>query len=240
VTLLARDIVRLAAGLGARHPGLDLFDRASSETLRTDQSVVAAAQRIPSHAREDPFLLVKLVVQALQLQRADLEPRLADASFVATLPGLLPIGTFGTAQVIADMLSGNAHEVVALGYEISADPVLTRLRELAGQGCRIVLLYDAQQTEEEPLRAGWPKGADVTLLAGRPDTTKARYAKMHGKALLVDGEDLLITSANLTFHGLEGNIELGIRLRGGAALDARRVLEHIASCGAFERRPVEL
>jgi hypothetical protein len=237
--LLARDIVRLAEGLDARHPGLDLFDRASTEVLRTDQTFVAAAGRIPPQALEDPFLLVKLVVQALQIQRANLEPHLADASFVATLPGLLPIGTFGTAQVIADMLSGGAREVIALGYEISADPILMRLRELAGQGCRIVLLYDAQQTDEEPLRASWPKGADVTLLAGRPDATKARYAKMHGKALLVDGEDLLITSANLTFHGLEGNIELGIRLRGGAALDARRVLEHIAGCGAFERRTVK-
>ena len=37
---------------------------------------------------------------------------------------------------------------------------------------------------------------------------------MHGKAILVDGRDLLVTSANMTFHGMRHNIELGIRVRG--------------------------
>ena len=32
---------------------------------------------------------------------------------------------------------------------------------------------------------------------------------LHAKAISVDGEKTLITSANLSFHGQEGNLELG-------------------------------
>jgi phosphatidylserine/phosphatidylglycerophosphate/cardiolipin synthase-like enzyme len=34
-------------------------------------------------------------------------------------------------------------------------------------------------------------------------------AALHAKATIVDGRRLLLTSANLTYHGLGGNIELG-------------------------------
>lgn len=235
---LAREIVRLARELPQRLPTLDLFDHPQSTALlRSDMGVVALAERVQARIAGEPVLFIKLVAQALQLQRRELEPKIVDASFVATLPGLLPMGTFGTAQAISDMLSSPSREVIALGYEISSSTFLSRLRELAAAGRRIVLLYDADQTDDAALRAGWPPHADVSFYAGRVDGAKAPYAKMHGKALLVDGEDLLVTSANLTYHGLEGNIELGVRLRGAAASDARRILEHIARCGAFERRP---
>lgn len=39
------------------------------------------------------------------------------------------------------------------------------------------------------------------------------YTKLHAKCLVVDRLQMLITSANFTFHGLESNIELGLLVR---------------------------
>ncbi len=36
---------------------------------------------------------------------------------------------------------------------------------------------------------------------------------LHAKVLSVDQSDTLITSANLSYHGQEGNIELGVRIK---------------------------
>jgi cardiolipin synthase len=49
-------------------------------------------------------------------------------------------------------------------------------------------------------------------------------ASMHVKAVVVDGRVALVTSANLTGHALERNMELGLIVRGGAA--PRRLTDH--------------
>jgi hypothetical protein len=36
-----------------------------------------------------------------------------------------------------------------------------------------------------------------------------------------------VTSANFTFHGLHGNIEIGVRLRGAPATEARKIFSHL-------------
>ena len=51
---------------------------------------------------------------------------------------------------------------------------------------------------------------------------------------LEDEKDVLVTSANLTFHGLEGNIEIGVRLRGEPAGEARKVFSHLVENGIVE------
>ena len=55
---------------------------------------------------------------------------------------------------------------------------------------------------------------------------------MHAKCLLIDASDLLITSANFTFHGLHGNIEIGIRISGPPAVEARKIFSHLVESGA--------
>jgi phosphatidylserine/phosphatidylglycerophosphate/cardiolipin synthase-like enzyme len=57
---------------------------------------------------------------------------------------------------------------------------------------------------------------------------------MHAKCLLVDGHDLLVTSANFTFHGLHGNIEIGIRLSGPPAAEARKIFSHLVGNQVLE------
>jgi phosphatidylserine/phosphatidylglycerophosphate/cardiolipin synthase-like enzyme len=57
---------------------------------------------------------------------------------------------------------------------------------------------------------------------------------MHAKCLLVDGNDLLITSANFTFHGLHGNVEIGVRLSGPPASEARKIFSYLVEHGLVE------
>jgi phosphatidylserine/phosphatidylglycerophosphate/cardiolipin synthase-like enzyme len=64
-------------------------------------------------------------------------------------------------------------------------------------------------------------------------------AKLHAKAVIVDGRDVLLTSANMTSAAYDKNIELGVVCRGGKVADqvqrhfdaliARGVLEKVGS-----------
>lgn len=37
-------------------------------------------------------------------------------------------------------------------------------------------------------------------------------AALHAKTIVVDERELLVSSANLSYHGMQGNLEMGIRL----------------------------
>jgi len=43
--------------------------------------------------------------------------------------------------------------------------------------------------------------------AGKVDD---KMAALHAKTIIVDNKKMLISSANLSYHGLEGNIEIGV------------------------------
>jgi phosphatidylserine/phosphatidylglycerophosphate/cardiolipin synthase-like enzyme len=50
-----------------------------------------------------------------------------------------------------------------------------------------------------------------------PESPKDAMTKLHAKTIVADSADALVTSANLTYHGYEANIELGVRVSGEPA-----------------------
>lgn len=231
---LARDIVDLSDRLRGEDAAFNPFAPRALSALAKRIDATAAAERLGREVDGDPLAVVRLILQALAVQRSELEPGLVDAELVATLPGTLPSGAFSTAHAVSQMLCDGAKEVIALGYEVSYEDVLKRLQELSQGGTSVVLIVDRKQSRADELKAAWPVNCPVKIYVARTDEMDAAYAKMHGKALLVDNDDLLITSANFTFHGHRGNIELGVRLRGAPARDARTVLDHMVNRGIVE------
>lgn len=60
-----------------------------------------------------------------------------------------------------------------------------------------------------------------------PFEKRPPHALLHAKAVVVDREQALVTSANLTENAISSNIEIGVLIRGGDV--PRRISEHIAS-----------
>jgi cardiolipin synthase A/B len=56
-------------------------------------------------------------------------------------------------------------------------------------------------------------------------------ASVHAKLLIADRADALVTSANLTYHGLQGNLEMGLRVRGGPAGEIHDRIQELISAG---------
>ena len=49
-------------------------------------------------------------------------------------------------------------------------------------------------------------------------------AALHAKTIVVDEKELLVSSANLSYHGMQGNVEMGIRL---VSSDKARQVENL-------------
>ena len=64
-----------------------------------------------------------------------------------------------------------------------------------------------------------------------------KMSALHAKVISVDQTDTLITSANLSYHGQEGNIELGARIH---SKELAKQVEDIFTSLVFKRIFVEL
>jgi len=51
--------------------------------------------------------------------------------------------------------------------------------------------------------------------------------------LIADRSDALVTSANLTYHGFQGNLEMGLRVKGPPAAEIHDRIHELIASGEF-------
>lgn len=229
---LAREVVALFETLRSSDDPPDWFSNDAVDTLMRSAKAAPVLARMKSV--RSPERALKHALQALDVQYGALQPRLLDATFVATFPGGTPIGARPTELVIGEMLLSARTEVLALGYEFTHDETLRLLCDCANRGVAVTVISDRKRLDKDRVRAAWPTLPRPILYVDRERQSALPYAKMHCKTLLVDHDDLLVTSANFTLHGLRGNIEFGVRLRGAPAREARDVFSHLVRSGLLE------
>jgi len=139
-------------------------------------------------------------------------------------PGPRPHGSTvsATSEVMREMIGGARHSTIVLGYSItrggdrpsSATTVLDDLAEARRRLDDVTVIMNDTAENRSALIESWPVGVPLPRLLTWVGDPSKPYASLHAKVLIVDYVDLLITSANLTHHGLDANLELGVRLRG--------------------------
>ena len=149
-----------------------------------------------------------------------------------------------TSAVLEDMLEGvrDTGEVLLVGYALTVESgsFMERVIELLIDAARkraslfIVLHSDEDETTNlENLLRLW----DVFVRKPKVYTWRPPldhpYTKLHAKCLVVDRLDALVTSANFTFHGLESNLELGMRVRGPQAAAIAERFDHLITAGVL-------
>jgi phosphatidylserine/phosphatidylglycerophosphate/cardiolipin synthase-like enzyme len=228
---VARDLVELEARL-REQPGVDLFCPAEAGGV---VSAPECASLLPSIRATDPASVLRLCLQALRIQHDELRPSMLSAELVATLPPEAPGIARPTERVVHEMVGGAKKEVILLGYEVTDRGMIGLLAAAASRGADVILMCDRGRGAAARVREAWPSHTPrPRIFHDRERSDGAAYASMHAKCLLVDAADLLVTSANFTFHGLHGNIEIGIRLGGTPAAEARKMFLHLVESRLVE------
>ena len=102
-----------------------------------------------------------------------------------------------------------------------------------------------QMIERQKAKYGWEflfLGANIDAVEtasqfGIGADRAVKMSALHAKVISVDQTDTLITSANLSYHGQEGNIELGARIH---SKELAKQVEDIFTSLVFKRIFVEL
>ena len=228
---LARDIVEVSDRL-RQESQVDPFSPDRSQLLSAPECL-ALLTRMPSTM--DPASVIRLCLQTLRIQQDALCPLLLDAELVATLPPETPGIARPTQRVLREMIERASKEIIVLGYELTDRDLVALLGEAAARGAAVIIICDRGRGSARRVVDAWPVGVRLPrVFHDRERAAGAPYASMHAKCLLVDGRDLLVTSANFTFHGLHGNIEIGVRLSGPPAGEARKIFSHFVESQIVE------
>lgn len=148
--------------------------------------------------------LASLFGQALMQDDSD------KVSLVVTAPPSFSINARTTMNVVSSMIEGAESSILITGYSLSsyfADLVDTIIQK--SQSGIFVKFFvndiDSQDGFEKLLRY---KGRFLKIYNYKKQEDS--MAALHAKVISVDQKKTLITSANLSYHGQQGNIELGM------------------------------
>jgi len=228
---LARDLVELEARLRGRED-VDLFAPVERGGLLETPGCASMLGRIRS---TDSASVMRLCLQALRIQHEEMRARLLDAELVATLPPETPGIARPTERVVQEMIDGATTEIILLGYELTDRNLIALMAAAAARGAGVIMICDRGRGAAQRVLEAWPSHTvQPRVFHDRNRADGAPHASMHAKCLLIDGKDLLVTSANFTFHGLRGNIEIGVRLGGAPAAEARKIFSHLVESRTIE------
>lgn len=236
-------IDEIVSGLRSGTLGLDDRRTRLARRLRVGARTLGRLERVLGwwHSIEagSPTGLAATLEAANEV-RVQTQERSSDCELVwtgATPPGS---GLRSTLPVVREMLDAADRTVLVVAYNLwfgqgRVMGVLERLGAAARRGVDITFIVDRNYQYGHnlaQLRSRWPDGIRrPTVLTWGAEHDS--IAKLHAKVLVVDAEEVLITSANLTGHGMDGNLELGVRVRGEQAAQAERHFRELARLGTF-------
>jgi len=131
------------------------------------------------------------------------------------------VPTRRTEQVLLDLIASATTDlflVSFVAYDVRS--VVTAMNESAGRGVRLRVLLEASTSHGGSLnydpaatmRASVPT-AELFTWKEKPEPFVD--GKVHAKVAVIDSSRAFITSANLTGHALEKNMEAGVLINGG-------------------------
>ncbi len=131
------------------------------------------------------------------------------------------VPTRRTEQVLLDLVAGAESDlflVSFVAYDVRS--VVTAMNEAASRGVRIRVLLEASVIHGGTLNIDPAATMHACVPTAELFTWKQKPlpfvdGKVHAKVAFVDGTRAFVTSANLTGHALEKNMEAGVLIHGG-------------------------
>jgi phosphatidylserine/phosphatidylglycerophosphate/cardiolipin synthase-like enzyme len=207
---------------------------------RTAESLARAFAAVRGDVSAGELTLALATAHRLRVVERSKVPQIEVAWTGPDAEGPLMRPTFDVIrEMISEMREGG--EALIVGYSLTAaedspmTEVIGLLTDASRKGGQISFVLHRDQEEQNLARltAAW----DVFAVKPRVYTwlpgADAPYTKLHAKALVIDRLQVLVTSANLTFHGLKKNIELGLRVRGPQAQSIALRFDHLIAQGVL-------
>jgi phosphatidylserine/phosphatidylglycerophosphate/cardiolipin synthase-like enzyme len=148
---------------------------------------------------------------------------------------------------VREILQGAQTELLVVGYWIAArddadgiiEEVIASLANAVIRGVLVRVIVDERvrsdgRDNRRILVAAWPSNVALPKILTWRLPPGDQHLKLHAKVLVADRRDALVTSANLTSHAMDRNMEMGVRLVGHPAADIAKHFDFLEADGVLE------
>jgi len=177
-----------------------------------------------------------LMIQSVLAQKKKTISDVEESELTWTGPTQLNVNVRDTSTVIEEMLR-DARRITLIAYSITegAEDIIKALSKCAADGVNditIVVDDDKKMINKTTIDNIFVVGKKPLILTRKEKGQL--YYKVHAKVLIVNSWDMLVTSANMTYHGMSENFEMGIRTKGRLAEKAEELICKLKENGYFE------
>ena len=119
-----------------------------------------------------------------------------------------------TAPALSQMILSASRSILIVGYAISTNmkEIMKDLEAKSKEGVILTFMIDRLEDKRDFL--DWARKLPYPPeLYDRQEDPNAPMSSLHIKCVIVDGKKALFGSANLTYHGMKANRELGIIIK---------------------------
>ena len=213
-----------ADALEAGSVGLSTPNAALQAHLGVQQSRLRSYRDVLTTAPNIDQLILALRTAARTAEVVGSAQTLVEVAW--TYPGIARPGLRTTGGVAREIIAQCKQTLLLVGYSVAVDAALTGLAaqtiEAIARAAERGVLVTTVLHKDVNLRAllqAWRTGVRRPSIFRWVDDERDEMAAIHAKLLVGDRLDALVTSANLTYHGLQGNLEMGLRVKGRPAAE---------------------
>lgn len=196
---------------------------------KTEDAVKDIRRRYPSLSQKEAIEIHKMIVAASMGQQDE-------TSLVVTAPPSFAIQSRVTKVVVDDMLNRANKSILITGYSLSEyfSDMIERIIQKSQQGVFVKFYVNNIESQRgfDRLLRYQGRFLEIYNYPKQQDSMSA----LHAKVLSVDQNETLITSANLSYHGQEGNVELGTHVVSkDIAIQVERIFTQLIFSKVFEK-----
>lgn len=164
-------------------------------------------KEFPSLSDQEIWQIIGLCVNVYSGKEAE------KAELAITAPISFKLKARKINEVITNMIQDSQKSITLTGYSVSDyfSEMIDLIISKSQQGIYVRLYlndYEKHKTNLKRLMDLRTKHLRVFDYQKQDDD----MAALHAKTIVVDEKELLVSSANLSYHGMQGNVEMGIRL----------------------------
>ena len=162
--------------------------------------------------KEIPEISHELAQKVAMLSEALLAKKEQDeVEIVVTAPVSFKVHNRKTRPVMEELIKSAKKSITITGYSISEhfSELLQLVNLKSNQGVLVELFINDYDKAKDIFSGFEHKGRKFLKLYDYRGREGDKMAALHAKTIIVDKEKVLISSANLSYHGLDRNIEIG-------------------------------
>lgn len=186
---------------------LELFCETFYSAIKnTDATADLLHRRYRSLSQSEAYELADMFRMSYEMECTD------SAELVITAPRSFAIKTKATKDVVESLLRNAKKKILLTGYSISSyfDEMINVLVEKSRSGVFVKIFLNQAETKDYNSVSKLMENCSVFLKVYEyVQKEDDQMSALHAKVIVTDDIQSLITSANLSYHGQKGNIEIG-------------------------------